>query len=113
MDLPSLEIPGEGLGVRGEAGSRQIAVGGGGGSAMIIVIIIEFEPLQRGLACPGRRWMPAGVECWIGFPSALLPERSWLADQLPAPAVRAFFVSFFYSNDSVFLSCNLTAENRA
>lgn len=53
---------------------------------------------------------------WIEFP---LPSIS-LEMVLPnsgtrAPVVRAFFVSFFSfflnSNDSVFSSCNLTAEN--
>lgn len=50
---------------------------------------------------------------WIGFPLlCFLSKRCWQL-LLPSPCGESFFVSFFYSNDSVFLSCNLTAENRA
>lgn len=63
--------------------------------------------------CSGRGMNSGGggeVD-WIPF-ALLLPKRCWRL-LLPVPLVRAFFVSFFHSNDSVFMSCNLTAENRA
>lgn len=56
-----------------------------------------------------------GMGKWIGFPLLSLLRNGAAKLRLPGPGPcgESLFVSFFNSNDSVFSSCNLTAETRA
>lgn len=62
------------------------------------------------LPAPGGEWSPAGVGEVDWIPFALLPSK-WYCQTAPRPLWWELFCFLFYSNDSVFWSCNLTAEN--
>lgn len=65
------------------------------------------------LTAPGGDWRQAGVGEVDWIPFALLPSMWYCQTLAPRLLWWEPFCFLFYSNDSVFWSCNLTAENRA